>query len=98
MKRLLYIDHDFHNKTKSSQFLEELLKSAYEVEVCNFDPYDKDPESAFECLKNKEFDILVLFQVTPDLERLKKNVSFKHAVFSQCMMRQEGWMMILGTI
>lgn len=81
MKRLLYIDHDFHNKTKSSQFLEELLKSAYEVEVCNFDPYDKDPESAFECLKNKEFDILVLFQVTPDLERLKKNVSFKHAVF-----------------
>ena len=36
-KRLLYIDHSFHNKTKSAEFLKELLQETYEIEFCEFD-------------------------------------------------------------
>lgn len=79
-KKLLYIDHSFHNKTKSAQFLEELLSSIYEVKVCCLDPNDSYEEilEPFGC---QEFDVLVLFQVMPDIEKLKKNIRAKHFVF-----------------
>lgn len=79
MKKLLYIDHSFHNKTKSAQFLCDILRTAYEMEVCDFDPYSQDPECVFEQFKGKHFDVLVLFQIMPDLVRLKANVSYDHA-------------------
>ncbi len=78
-KRLLYIDHSFHNKTRSADFLKELLQEVYEVEICNFDPYDKEPDKVFEQLDGRTYDVLVLFQIMPDLKKLKKHITFKHA-------------------
>ena len=78
-KRLLYIDHSFHNKTKSAEFLKELLQETYEIEFCEFDPYVKNPNKVFERLDGQVYDVLVLFQVMPDLKKLKEHVTFKHA-------------------
>lgn len=80
-KKLLYIDHSFHNKTKSAQFIKEILAEAYDIEICDFDPYDKSPEQVFESLEQREFDVLVLFQVMPNLNKLNAHVHYKHAVF-----------------
>ena len=37
-EKILYIDHEFHRKTKSNIFLVELLKERYYVEYITFDP------------------------------------------------------------
>lgn len=80
-KKLLYVDHSFHNKTKSAQFLRDILQMKYDVEICDYDPYGTNPESVFESFKGREFDVLVLFQIMPNLDKLKSNVLFKHAAF-----------------
>lgn len=79
-KKLLYIDHSFHNKTKSAQFLEDILRRVYEVEVCCLDPCN-DCEKELEYFGGQEFDVLVLFQVMPNIEKLKKYIRAKHFVF-----------------
>lgn len=81
MKKLLYVDHSFHKKTKSAQFLKDILQEAYDVETCDFDPYERNPNRVFETFRGLEYDVLVLFQVIPDLEVLKANIRFKRAVF-----------------
>lgn len=80
-KKLLYIGHSYHNKTKSAQFLKEILKSAYDVEFCDFNPYENDLDTNLGHLRDMEFDVLVLFQVMLDIEKLKSTVRFKHPVF-----------------
>ena len=39
MKTLLYIGHAFHNKTKSSQFIQDLLATKYEITKFDFNPF-----------------------------------------------------------
>ena len=75
MKKLLYIGHAFHNKTKSTQFLKELFKTRYEVTVFDFDPYN-DSYEIFSKLKGLKFDIVILFQIMPPISALKINLSF----------------------
>jgi len=80
MKSLLFIGHEFHKKTKSSDFMQKLLAERYQVEVFTFDPY-KDSFEVFEKLKGREFDILVLFQIMPSLNELKKFIKFNQTAF-----------------
>ena len=61
MKKLLYVNHAFHNKTKSTNFLQEMLKTQYEVELFGFDSYN-DSFEKFSELDGKEFDTVVLFE------------------------------------
>ena len=80
-KKLLYIDHSFHYKTQSARFLEESLACVYDIEACSLDPCDTCLEKVLDSFKDIEFDVLVLFQVMPNIEQLKKNISAKHFVF-----------------
>ncbi len=80
MKKLLYIGHSFHNKTKSSQFIQELLAEKYEIEKFDFNPYIYK-STIFEQLKGKAFDDVVLWQVMPSIFDLKKYISFKNIAF-----------------
>lgn len=80
-KKLLYIGHKFHNKTKSTIFLQDLLKEKYDIEVFDFNPYTDDALTHFNSLKDKKYDVLVLFQIMPDVEPLKKVIDFKQGVF-----------------
>lgn len=79
MKKLLYIHHSFQNKTKSNHFLRELLQSQYDVEFLSFDPSaEKFP---FKKIEGKNYDVLILFQVMPSIDKLKKYLHFEHGVF-----------------
>ncbi len=80
MKKLLYIGHSYHNKTKSTQFLQKLFATKYEIVKFNFDPY-KDTNEKFQELNNQEFDVVVLFQIMPSINKLKEQVNFKHLAF-----------------
>lgn len=80
VKKILYIDHEFHKKTKSNLFLVDLLRERYIVDYITFNPetnkYDCD-RSIF----NKEYDSLILFQVIVDMVRLKKIFHYSNLIF-----------------
>ncbi len=80
MKKLLYIGHAYHNKTQSTRFLKDILESQYEVEYFDYDPYTQT-DASFSTLKGKKYDILVIFQIMPDIRLLKRNLSFNKGVF-----------------
>lgn len=78
MKSLLFIGHEFHRKTQSTKFLLDLLASKYSVEVIFADP---DADNFFENISQKEYDVLILFQIMPSLEKIKNIAKFKHFAF-----------------
>ena len=80
MKKLLFIGHAFHNKTKSSQFIQDLLETKYEITKFFFDPY-MDTMEKFAQLKGQKFDIVVLWQIMPDISKLKEFTSFDKIAF-----------------
>ncbi len=81
MKKLLYIGHAYHNKTKSTAFLKEMFAKYYDVETFDFDPYKDDMSKHFLPLKGKKYDVVVIFQIMPELDKLKKYIKFKHCAF-----------------
>lgn len=81
MKNLLYIGHAYHNKTKSTQFMKEMFAQKYEVEIFDFDPYKDEMKTHFAPLKGKFFDVVVIFQIMPHLDELKKLIKFNHSIF-----------------
>ena len=79
-KSLLYIGHSYHNKTKSTAFLKELLEKNYHLTVFDFSP-DTERYDKLLVFKDVCFDCLVLFQIMPDLEKLKQYINTKKIVF-----------------
>ena len=79
--KLLFIGHTYHKKTKSSQFMQDILSDYYDLENFYFDPYTEDIQTAFDILKGKKFDVMVLWQIMPSMDKLKQYVSFKHCAF-----------------
>lgn len=80
-KRLLYIGHDFHGKTKSSDFLQDMLAVRYDMDVLSFDPDRSEQFVVPEHIKAVRYDVLVLFQVVPDLCKLRLEIQYDHAAF-----------------
>lgn len=80
MKKLLFIGHTFHEKTKSSDFMQELLTEKYEVETFYINPY-KISSTDFTKIIGKTFDFIILWQVMPSLEELRTFISFKQSAF-----------------
>ncbi len=76
MKKLLYIGHSYHNKTKSTIFLQEMFSENYEVTTFCFDPYTDDIHTHFNSLNGSHFDIVVLFQILPSYKMLKRTINF----------------------
>lgn len=80
MKKLLYIGHAYHNKTKSSNFIQELLAERYEITKFDFDPYSESFDK-FKELNGKIFDNVILWQIMPEISRIKKYISFNKISF-----------------
>lgn len=59
MKRVLFIGHEFHRKTRSSDFFKELLRDRFEVEEAFVDP-DDETEPRF---NDRDIDAVVLWQI-----------------------------------
>ena len=67
---------DFHKKTRSADFLLELLEQRFQVTKC----YAEEPYSAFAEVAG-QYDVLVCFQVMPPLAEINRHFAFTHAVF-----------------
>lgn len=80
MKKLLYVGHPYHNKTKSSQFILDIFKTHYEITEIDFDPYNESFQK-FNPLKGQFFDVLILWQVMPSLTDLEKFIKTGKKVF-----------------
>lgn len=78
MKSLLFIGHEFHQKTKSADFLKDLLSEKYEVESIYLNP---DENYSFENLAGKSYDVVILLQLMPSIKELRKYIQFKHCAF-----------------
>ena len=81
MKKLLYVGHAYHKKTKSVGFLQELFESRYEVHYFADDPQSPARFEELAKLPVKEFDLLVVFQIMPSIKEIKQFVSFKQGIF-----------------
>lgn len=80
-KKLLFISHPYHVKTKSADFLVDLLKTKYDVTICIFDIYSSDPYHNLRNLKQKNYDILVIWQIFENPKKLKKYINFNKGIY-----------------
>ena len=80
MKKLLFVGHSYHNKTKSSQFIQELFQKSYEIEKFDFNPYS-DSLQKFQQLDGKSYDVVVLWQIMPSVKMLKKYLTYDRIVY-----------------
>lgn len=80
MKKLLYVGHNYHLKTKSTKFLMEMFEENYEVSYVSFDPYKKEYVGIEEA-RGQEFDVLLVFQIQLTEDFLTRNFRFKQGVF-----------------
>ena len=80
MEKALFIGHSYHQKTKSADFFLDIIKTKYDIEKFYFDPYN-DGENVFNVLEGKEFSVIVLWQIAPNLNKLTAHVKTKKIVF-----------------
>lgn len=81
MKKLFFIGHTYHLKTKSSLFLLDLLKNQFNVTEFYMDPSQPYEYKNLPQFQNESFDVLLVWQVMPQITELHKFVSWKHGVF-----------------
>lgn len=78
MKTLLFIGHEFHKKTKSSDFLQTILAESYNIETLYINP---DIPYSFSNFSGKKYNTVILWQVMPSLKEMKKYIDFEHCAF-----------------
>ena len=82
MSKILFINHTYHQKTQSSNFIVDLLlkNKANTVNIASINPYAKNKESDLLKFQNIFFDIIILWQLIPTFKNFNK-LSFKRIVF-----------------
>jgi len=68
-KKILYIGHSYHSKTKSTQFLVDYLKESYDVEVVLDNSWQGDPYPDLNFVDEKYLAV-IFFQQLPSIEVL----------------------------
>ena len=81
MKKLLFIGHEYHKKTKSSDFMQNIMAKYFDIEFFALDPYAGNIDEQLIPLKNKVYDVVVLWQMMPSINKLKQYIKFKHCTF-----------------
>lgn len=80
-KKVLFIGHEYHRKTKSSDFMQNIIARDFDLEFFTLDPYKGSIDDQLSPLKNKKYDIVVLWQMMPSLNKLKEYIKFKYCSF-----------------
>ena len=71
MKKLLFIDHSYHAKTRATAFLQELLAAHFELEVLWDESWNGGPAPSAPELNAKRPDAIVFFQLLPEHRTLR---------------------------
>ncbi len=81
-KKLLWIDHEFHKKTKSTLFLEQLLESEFEISKIYLK--ENNQKLSLKDFTRKDdlyFDVVLLFQLFPERQSMDLLISYKKGIF-----------------
>jgi len=81
MKKLLFIGHKFHEKTRSSDFLIDLLETKYQITKISIDLYSEDKFEPLKKLTITDFNVLLFWQIKPTLKNFPEKFTYAHAVF-----------------
>lgn len=65
-KKLLYLGHEYHIKTRSTEFLLEMLRENFEVSIMTYCPENDSYNTEYEEIDKTFFDVLVCFQIIPE--------------------------------
>lgn len=79
MKKMIYLGHSYHLKTRSNQFLFELFQQEYDISFVSYDPYQKKYVGLEEA-KKQEYDVLLTWQLMPAMSFLMSNFTFRQGV------------------
>lgn len=80
VKKLLYIGHVFHLKTRSNDFFVDILKEEYDITYISYSPYTNTYEG-IEIAKKEVYEVLLTWQIMPKMEFLLNNFRFKQGVY-----------------
>ena len=80
MKRCLYIDHFYHQKTKSTNFLLNKLKEVYQVDCIYITKHDDDNELLYTSARNNFYDLVVCFQLLPNRDCLDSQIYYAQGI------------------
>ena len=72
MKKLAFIDHSFHQATRSSEFFREILCLEYEVIVFFDHGWRDGPEVDPVAVNKGDFDVILLWQFLPSARNLRR--------------------------
>lgn len=72
MKKLLFVDHSYHAKTRATAFLQELLALQFQVEVLWDESWSGGPAPSASELNGKQPDAIVFFQLLPSHRTLRR--------------------------
>lgn len=70
--RLAFVDHSFHLKTKSVDFMRELMSDGFEVTEFWDDSWQGKPAVSVDEINAGNFDYVLFFQVLPPVKELRK--------------------------
>lgn len=79
-KKIAFIDHSFHKKTRSSAFFVDLLKTRYKVDIYYDSSWKDKKVFDFEKLNLLEYEAIFFWQVNYDIRHLKK-LKCKNIIF-----------------
>lgn len=78
---LLYVGHTYHKKTRSASFLLDLVSDNYERTEFYLDPHVRASYDGLDSLSGREFDVLVCWQIMPDISELRRRISWKRGIY-----------------
>ncbi len=78
---LLYVGHTYHKKTQSASFMLDLVADNYERTEFYLDPHVRASYDGLDSLSGREFDVLVCWQIMPDISELRRRISWKRGIY-----------------
>lgn len=69
--RVAYIDHSFHQKTKSTLFFEDLLRSRFQVDSYWDERWKGGAKFDFDAIREKKYDAFFFMQIFPEGEEIE---------------------------
>lgn len=61
--KVLFVDHAYHNSTKSSFFMVELLSKHFDIDVLLINPHEENLDRKINNLKLIQYDFIILWQI-----------------------------------
>lgn len=88
-KKLFFIGHGYHKKTRSHQFMLDYLSESYEIDVHYDETWIGGMETDFSAI-DSDYDAVIFWQFIPEKRELR-NINHKNIIFFPMCDATSGW-------